>query len=224
MAAKNRVDFRQDLRDEFKTDPNGRIWRNRELNKFLGQAYLQIQADTNFNLPENQAAPDTFATTAGTQEYNLPANFGRMSKILIANSNFPLDDINLEDLYEKFPTQNESGSPTRYYLRNNKIGLHPIPDAAYTLTRLFKNRFTFPDDDTTVIDYDDDEIAGAIVKYAAYLAWSAPRGNRQTAIEKLQDYKELMKAIKLHKIFRQRTLQYKTVRNTGQYYNPKGLN
>lgn len=224
MAAKNRVDLRQDLRDEFKTDPNGRIWQNRELNKFLGQAYLQIQADTNFNLPENQAAPDTFSTAAGTQEYNLPANFGRMNKVLIANSNFPLEEIELGALYEKFPAQTESGSPTRFYLRNNKIGLHPIPNAVQTITRLFVNRFTFPANDSDLIEYDDDEIAGALVKYAAYLAWSAPRGNRQTAIEKLQDYKELMKAIKLHKIFRQRTLQYKTVRNTGQYYNPRGLN
>lgn len=223
MAAKNRVDLRRDLRDEFKTDPNGRIWQDRELNKFLGQAYLKIQADTNFNLPENQAAPDTFDTVAGTQEYSLPSNFGRMNQVLISSSNYPLEEVEIGALYQMFP-QTVSGSPARYYLRNDKIGLHPIPNAVQTITRIFVNRFTFPADDTTVIDYNDDEIAGAIVKYAAYLAWSAPRGNRQTATEKLQDYNELMKSVKLHKIFRQRTLQYKTVRNTGQYYNPRGLN
>lgn len=224
MAAKNRSQLRTDLRDELKTDPNGRIWLDRELDKFLAQAYSKIQADAQFNFPENQAAPDTLSTVSGTQEYDLPANFGRMKSVTLSNSNFPLDQIELSDLYDRYPNQGQSGTPYLYYLRGAKMGLYPVPDGVSTLARVFSNKFTMPSNDDTAIEYDDDDIAGAMIKFAAYLAWSAPRGNRETALSKLEDYNVLMKPIKLGKIFRQKTYLYKTVRRTGQYYNPRGLN
>lgn len=220
MAAKTVSQLIDDLRDEIKTDPNGRIWRDRELRRFLSRAYLKIQADAMFNFPENQAAPTALVTVAGTQEYNLPTSFGRMIKILIGGSDYPLTMITLENV----PQQGETGSPTEFYLRNDQIGFHPIPDNAYTLTQIYRKKFLFPDEDTEAIDYDDDEVADTMVKYASYLAWASPRGNRATAIEKLQDYKELLSALKHAKMFRSKTLSYKTVRNTGQYFNPRGLN
>lgn len=224
MAAKTVSQLIIDLRDEIKTDPNGKIWRDRELRRFLSRAYLKIQADAMFNFPENQAAPTALATVGGTQEYNLPASFGRMVELVIASSNYPLEIISLDKLYSLYPQQSEAGTPTRFYLRNDKIGLHPIPDAVYTLTQIYRKKFAFPTVDTQVIDYDDDEVADTMVKYASYLAWSSPRGNRATAVEKLQDYKELLSALKHAKMFRSKTFSYKTVRNTGQYFNPRGLN
>ena len=44
--AKQRDDLRIELRDELKTDPNGKIWRDRELDRFL-QIYVAIFAQRN---------------------------------------------------------------------------------------------------------------------------------------------------------------------------------
>lgn len=220
MAAKKRDALRTQLRAELMTDPSGKIWSNTQLNDFLAQAYRKIQSDTQFGMEENESATDSFSTVDGTAEYDLPTNFGRMEAVNISSQ--PLTLTTLKKIKQRNPGT-VTGSPTEYYIRGTKIGLHPTPIEAKTVEELFISAFVFPVNDTTVIDYDDDEIERALIKYGAYLAWSSPRGNRATALEKREDYNEVMGSIKLRKLFRDRNIDYKTVRRSRHNYNPRAL-
>jgi hypothetical protein len=219
--AKKRDVLRTDLRDEIKTDPNGKIWRDRELDEFLLQAYAKVQADCQYELPENEVDPATFNTVSGTAEYTLPSNFGRAQ--LVYSTDRKLYSITKQRAREIDPDDNDSGSPYRYYIRGTKIGFYPKPNTSETIYMLYLAELAFPTDDTTEIDYDD-KFARVLIKYAAYLAWSSPRGNKQAALEKLDDYKEVLGAYKTSQLFRDNEIKYKTVRKRRNYYNPQGLN
>ena len=53
----------------------------------------------------------------------------------------------------------------------------------------YKKKLSSLSSDTDTIEFPDD-FADAIVKYAKYLAWSSPRGNRDSANEALADYSQ----------------------------------
>jgi len=223
--ALQRDDLRLELRDELKTDPNGKIWRDRELNRFLSRAYIKIQSDCHYSLPENEVAVSNITTVASTQEYTLPIDFGKLLNVRDVNSGH-LAQITKQELLQAITGTSATnlGQPSRYYLRGLKIGFYPIPDSVRTIELLYNAFLAFPTDDVTDISYGDDEIEGVIIKYASYLAWSSPRGNRNEALARLQDYELLINSIKNRFLFQDRNIQYQTVRNTDSFYNPRGLN
>ena len=84
--AKTRANLITDLRNELTIDPNAKIWTNTELIGYLDSAYLQIQQDGNFRWSENEGGTDTTTTTAGTQEYALPSDLGKIDMTSIIKS------------------------------------------------------------------------------------------------------------------------------------------
>jgi len=221
----NRGDLRTQLRDELKTDPNGKIWRDRELNRFLTRAWNKVQSDMQYGFDENEVIIGTITTVSLQEEYTLPSNFGEMLNVKDQNS-WTLDEITKRDLERRTNNTDaeNTGQPTVYYLRAAKIGFWPIPIDVRTIEILYNAILTFPTDDTTALDITNLDLDFALVKYSAYLAWSSLRGNRRTALDKLEDYKDVLKDLKFRYLFKSRSMNMRTQKTTDNYYNPRGLN
>lgn len=177
--------------DEVMTDKNKKIWTEARWIKFINQAIRKLQVDARYRWPENEASYSV-TTTSGTAEYALPTYFV-MSELARLDGT-PLNKTTKVSLDSRVATQTTS-KPSSYYIRGSVIGLDPIPNSAYTLAILYRKRMLPLSDGNDEIEFPD-EFADAIVKYANYLAWSSPRGNRQTAAEKLQDYQLELKSLK----------------------------
>lgn len=78
----------------------------------------------------------TVSTVAGTQEYNLPSDFGMLQTATYNGTK--LQKTSLEELKNMYSTSN-SWSPYYYYLRRWVIGLYPIPDTVWSLYMLYNN-------------------------------------------------------------------------------------
>lgn len=183
--------YKSQLNDEVKIDKNDKLWSPEVKNQFLNQAYFQVQKDMNFKTRQNQAPAYPIAVVAGTQEYVLPADFIRTQ--LVTCNGLKIYAIDFIDL----KAQNlgtAQGLPYNYYLYGGNIGFYPIPTNAdielYYLKKL--PVMTSVQDGVLPVDFDI-----AVVKYAAYLLWSTPRGNRQTAQEKATDYEQVMNTLRM---------------------------
>jgi len=198
--------LRSKLRTEIKIDPNGKIWNDSTLNSYINRAYLQIQQDWNLDWQENDANT-TYTPTA--QETTLPTDFW---KVILIRYNwtelFPTTKAELKRQYTSF----QSGTPYKYYLFSNKLWTDTIP-SWWTIDLDYKkiNASLSADSDTSAYPLNFDT---AIVKYSAYLAWSATRGNAQTATEKLQEYKNEVKTLSWSYVYNDaNTLRFWTQRS-----------
>lgn len=188
------------LRNELKIDPNDKIWSTAVKTGYINQALLKIQSDGNFNWNENEEGSSSGTTVAGTAEYSLPSDFGKLYLLTFDTVPFTLDyKTTLKDALIRNPNLVQ-GKPCRYYLSRGKLGFDPIPDSSYTYTFKYQKKIARLEDDADEIPYPVD-FDDAIVKYAAYLAWSGPRGNAQTAQQKLIDYKELVNTLRSAYLF-----------------------
>jgi hypothetical protein len=164
----------------------------------------------NFRIRECQKSYD-ITTTPGIREYTLPANFIHSDEVTYDNG-APLNPVEKMDLVrqQRFST-NPQGTPYDYYFYGAYIGLDPIPDAAKTLTLYMERQLpTLTSTQGSVLPSHYDL---AIVKYASYLIWSGPRGNRQTAQEKATDYKQQINTLRTSYLLRKTTgLQWKPAR------------
>ena len=181
--ASTRADLRADLRTELKKDPNGKIWNDTALNWYLTKAYLRVQKDWNFQWRENQANT-TFSTVVGTQEYTLPTDLGKLELV-----RFDTDNLRKTTKVQLKRDQNNfvAWKPSKYYVFGANIGFDTLPDTVWTVDIDYVKRLSFPTDDTTEIDFDEDYDV-ALVKYAAFLAWSSIDGKQGTASSELQEY------------------------------------
>lgn len=208
------------LRRELRMDKDDKIWNTDEKTDFLNEAYLQVQKDGNYNWQASQGI-ETQALTAGTQEYSLPTDFIRYDYIQLVDNNEPLRQTTKQNVLRRGTSSN--GRPNEYYIYGGNIGLYPTPDSNYSLQFLYRKRLpTLTDAQGSELPEDFDR---AIIKYAAYLAWSSPRGNTPDANAKLQDYEQA-----IDRLFVQYTLQstqdlrftYQT--NQPSYWSDKALN
>lgn len=98
-----------------------------------------------------------------TSEYPLPSDFLYVKEVVYGNDNFPLTPI----IYKG--RDYNTGTPSYYYIRGNKLGLVPQPtDGGASITLVY---YYIPADfagDTTVHPFDE-VYNYAIVYYAAYL-------------------------------------------------------
>lgn len=198
-VAQNRAQLRASFRNEIKTDPNGKIWSDAEVNNFADIALLKLQRDGDFRWAENENGSTTFTLVAGTREYSLPSDFGRME--LVQRSSDILEMTTFEDVRYHNPLDVQS-TPNEYYLRGSNIGFDPVPNAGTTVNAYYRKRLPYLTSDVVTIVFVDPSFAHAIVKYMAYLAWSSPRGNKQHALEKLDDYKETLSVLRTAYLFR----------------------
>ncbi len=183
MANSTRADLRSDVRVELKKDPTAKIWSDASLNAYLKQAYLKLQKDGNFQWRENQANT-TFSTVVWTQEYVLPTNLGKIQLVRFEWDDLIKDTkVGLKRRYNNFV----AWRPSRYYIFAANIGFDTLPDTVWTVDLDYQANLAFVTDDTTEIDYPMD-FDTAIVKYAAFLAWSSIDWKQNTASGQLQEY------------------------------------
>lgn len=180
-------ELRTKLRNELFTDPNGRIWKDENCDDYLQDAYMQVISDGQFGWPGIERGSYVLTCVGGTREYNLPSDFGRMR--LIMSATLPLLPMDFEDVMVLDPLGVQA-LPTNYYLENDIIGFYPIPPSAISVTMWYQKIPPVLTENEEMVLKDD--FVPAIVKYAAYLAWSAPRGNTETAQNKLIDYKRAL--------------------------------
>lgn len=174
-----------------KIDRNDKLWDAATKTQFLNQALFQVQKDCGFDLRFNKASAYSISGVAGTQEYVLPSNFIQL-RVATWNGQ-TLNKVEYEDLVEQ-QIQFVRGTPYEYYIYGDNIGLNSIPDNSGTLLLIYRKRLA------NLSDSQDSQLPSdfdlPIVKYAAYLLWSTPRGNRQTAQEKVTDYEQAMNTIR----------------------------
>lgn len=181
--ASTRAEQRADLRTELKKDPNGKIWSDSALNGYLKSANLKIQKDGNFQWRENQGNT-TFSTVVWTQEYTLPTDLGKVQLVRYNGTNLlNTTKVILKREYANFV----SWTPSKYYLFGSNIWFDVLPNGTWTIDLDYQARVTYPTDDTTETWFPEDYDI-AIVKYAAFLAWSSIDGKQNTASAQLQEY------------------------------------
>ena len=180
MANSNRTTLRSNIRWELKIDPNGKIWNDSTLDLYLNRAYLQLQQDWNLDWQENDA---NTTYTPSAQETSLPTDFGKI--VLVRYNWTELISTTKIQMKREIATF-QAWTPSRYYLYSNTLGTDTIPSSG-TIDLDYKKINAGFTADTDESDYPT-TFDTALVKYSAYLAWSSPRGNVQTAASKLQEY------------------------------------
>lgn len=80
----------------------------------------------------------SFSTVSGTILYNAPTPYEAIQGLYIEDNNSKqrtplrfMEDFEYEQLFVN--TSDARGVPTRYYRKNNQIGLWPTPDGSYTI-------------------------------------------------------------------------------------------
>lgn len=181
-----------------KVDPNDKIWQNASKTNAVNSAYLAIQSDGNFNWDEN-VTTGTFNTVSGVQEYAyttyLP-NFVRADLV-----QFTSDAGNISPANKKYALMNVNtgnAKPSNYYFFSRKIGFYPVPDGAYSVTVLYRQKL--PDMSSTVDCAFDSAFDDAIAKYAAYNIWSTTKVYDK-ANKALQDYNKALNFLKMTYLF-----------------------
>ena len=183
MANSTRAEQRADVRIELKKDPNAKIWSDAALNWYLKSANLKLQKDGNFQWSENDWNT-TFSTVSGTQEYTLPTDLGKIQLVRYNGTNLlKTTKTILKREYANFV----SWTPSKYYTFGANIWFDVLPNGIWTIDLDYLARVAYPTDDTTETGFPDD-FDTALVKYAAFLAWSSIDGKQSTASGQLQEY------------------------------------
>ena len=183
MANSTRAELRADVRIELKKDPNAKVWSDEALNTYINKAYLKVQKDGNFQWRENQANT-TFSTEVWIQEYSLPTDLAKIQLVRYEWTNLiKTTKVRLKREQSTFV----SWTPSKYYIFGANVWFDVLPNWTWTVDFDYAKRlaaFT-ADTDTSELNVDFDL---AIVKYAAFLAWSSIDGKQNTAQAQLQEY------------------------------------
>lgn len=174
-------------RNQYRFDPNGRVFGNDELDGYIKKAYEHVQVQLWMLLDTKEIVN----TVSGTQEYTLPSTLYKITDVKI-------DTISLsESSYEDTSGITTQAKPTNYYLREiddaTKIWFLSTPNGQYTINVFHKAfRPALSSSQATTINEKYDML---IALYAAYYAEYTLRGNTQNAIAKLQAYEQERKAV-----------------------------
>lgn len=188
-----RLTLRDNLRDELKIDPSGKIWSDSILNRNLETAKRKVQQEGDYQWFFNDAKhSDT--TVASTAEYALPSDFVRIEGETVKYNGIKVLPTPLQDLERQYTTLTAEGTPSVYYLRGLNIGFYQIPNAAQTFTFLYRQKLDdySADASDSGMPSDFDE---AMVQYAAYLCWNDIQGRSDKAVEAVQNFKEAMEGL-----------------------------
>jgi hypothetical protein len=167
-------------RQQYRFDPNGRVFGDSELELYINQSYKTVQVELWLLLESKQ----TITTVSGTQEYTLPTNLYHISSVQFWTEELP--QINYED------NDTTLSKPINYYIRETatglSIGFSWIPDGAYSIEVYYKGYradITSTTDASTPTQYDL-----LIALYSAYIAEYTLRGNSNNAVAKMQAYNQ----------------------------------
>lgn len=115
------------VRTDLVIDPNGDIWTDARIQRYLNEFIAQVYTWTGLDFAEVSA---TLTLVAGTATYDLDSlsNYGKLSTIRLAGRYNTLTEANRLDL-ENTVDMTYQGEPINYYLYgDNTIGLWPVPD------------------------------------------------------------------------------------------------
>jgi len=182
-----RTKFRNEVRD-----PNGKVWNDSMTDDFINRAYFQVQSDGNFRWPGNENGSSTVTFVAGTQEYALPSDFGWVEFMMISTEK--CSPTSFEEVKIRNPNSTQS-RPTWYYLRGAYIGFDPVPNGSDASGTLYYRKLLADLSAAGDLIGLDDRFVKAIVKYAAYDAWSTT-GREDKASVKYRDYEMEMKKLR----------------------------
>lgn len=182
--AKTLLQLRSMLQVELR-DPNDKAWSSAVKNQYLNRAYFQVQKDNNFEWRENRTSSNL------STPYTIPTDFVIMELVRFGTQ--PLKLVDPIALKKRGDDLTLTGNPEWYYFNSSTLGLYPVTTSPVEIN--YKKKLTKLSADGEAIALADD-FAEAIIKYAKFLAWSSPRGNRQSAQEAMEDYKEEMNMLK----------------------------
>lgn len=107
---------------------------------FITLAEARIARDLRLR---RQVTNTTLTTAAGTQTVTLPSDFLEMENITLTNTTPPaaLSVVTPEIMDRKFPSGYANGQPVVYTIVGDAIQLGPTPDAVYTVSLDYYQRF-----------------------------------------------------------------------------------
>jgi len=107
---------------------------------FITLAEARIARDLRLR---RQVTNTALSTVAGTQTVTLPSDFLEMENITLTNTTPPaaLSVVTPEIMDRKFPANYANGQPVVYTIVGDAIQLGPTPDAVYTVSLDYYQRF-----------------------------------------------------------------------------------
>ena len=96
-------------RQQYRFDPNGRVFSNDELDNYIKQSYEHVQNEMGLLLDEKES----LAISSGTQEYALPTTLVTIADDGVLIDTFPLQ----QSTFEYTSGRTSQSKPTMYYLR-----------------------------------------------------------------------------------------------------------
>lgn len=176
-------------RNQYRFDPNGRVFGDTELDGYLQKSYKIVQQQLGLTLDNKEA----LSITSGTQEYLLPTTLFKIKDDWVKIDTTPLS----ETTYEETSGNTDQTKPTRYYLRETDTGLMigflSIPDGSYTVNVFYEGYR--PDLSSSQATTTPEKYDMLIALYAAYYAEYTLRWNTQNAVAKLQAYEQEKKIL-----------------------------
>lgn len=90
-----------------------------------------------------QIATSIFGTTAGVQSADLPSDFLEAEDLICTGVDpvRPLHLMSTEQMNERFPFEQSTGSPYNYAIQGTTVVFGPTPDAVYALSMSYYARF-----------------------------------------------------------------------------------
>ena len=142
-----------------------------------------------------QVANTTLTTVSGTQYVTLPSDFLEIENIGLSSTSPPatLSVVTPEIMDRKYPAGFNTGQPLVYALLGDKIQFGPTPDAAYTVSLDYYQRFAAVSTATNwlLTNYPMVYMAGALAEGCMYLRdtegvqmWA---GRYQAEVKQIQD-------------------------------------
>jgi hypothetical protein len=107
---------------------------------FITLAEARIARDLRLR---KQVTNTALSTVAGTQTVSLPSDFLEMENITLTNTTPPaaLSVVTPEIMDRKFPNGYVTGQPVVYTIVGDQVQLGPTPDAVYTVSLDYYQRF-----------------------------------------------------------------------------------
>lgn len=146
-----------------------------------------------------QVVNTTLTTVAGTQGVSLPSDFLEMENISITSTTpqAALSVVTPEILDRRYPANYGTGQPAVYALLGDQIQFGPTPDAAYTISMDYYQRFTALATTPTnwlLTNYPAIYLFGALAEAANYLMdeqraamWTQRYGQECDALQQMDD-------------------------------------
>ena len=146
-----------------------------------------------------QVVNTTLSTVAGTQAITLPSDFLEMENISLTNTTPPaaLSVVTPEIMDRKYPNGYATGQPVVYAIVADTIQFGPTPDAVYTVSLDYYQRFTALSTTPTnwlLTNYPSIYLFGALAEGAAYLMdtqasamWTQRYGQECDSLQAMDD-------------------------------------